>query len=223
MFDKARKNLGKLFLVVLGCILFIGFAKFKEYADIKKVVQRLEADTRVAEVLVTESRLNEETQKFITTIKFLEYDVDQKPLKARYFEFQGNQIQFQSLVVRFDDYFVAKGHKMKGKSIYLFLKAFVLDGANTQEFEITKTVGVPEGYLVDGVSKKMQREIWKNFWEYALKPERRDELGIKNVQLEAPGSVFVPGTLYTINIEHDGGLRIDTAPIPAILRGEKIQ
>ena len=48
------------------------------------------------------------------------------------------------------------------------------------------------------------------------------KLGIKNAQIEAPGTKFMPGILYTLKIEHDGGIRIDTLEIPAILKGEKI-
>jgi hypothetical protein len=51
---------------------------------------------------------------------------------------------------------------------------------------------------------------------------KRNQAGIKNAQIEAPGSLFIPGTIYKIYIEHDGGLRIDAAPIPAILKGEKL-
>jgi hypothetical protein len=47
-------------------------------------------------------------------------------------------------------------------------------------------------------------------------------VGIKNAQIEAPGTVFIPGMLYTIKIEHDGGMRIDAAKLPEVLRGEKI-
>jgi len=31
------------------------------------------------------------------------------------------------------------------------------------------------------------------------------------------------GMIYTIKIEHDGGLRIDNQPIPPILKDEKIK
>jgi len=60
------------------------------------------------------------------------------------------------------------------------------------------------------------------FWEYALDSEKSITKGIKNAQIEAPGTKFVPGILYTLKIEHDGGIRIDTAEIPSILKGEKI-
>ena len=107
---------------------------------------------------------------------------------------------------------------MKGKSISLFLKAFVLDGKNTQEFEITPTEAVPDGYRVGNPPSNFEREIWRRFWKYALDPDARKRVGIKNAQIEAPGSVFVPGTIYTLMIEHDGGIRIDTRPIPEILK-----
>lgn len=223
MLTGVRKAMGNWVLVAAGVLLLIGFLKFKEFWDFKKILTNLKAETRIAEVLVTESKLDEITGKFITTIKFLEYGVEGRPMVPRYFTFNGNVIQFQSLVVRFDDRYIEQGHRMKGKSIYLFMKAFVLDGKNTQSFEITKATGVPEGYRAEGVSSKMQKEIWERFWRYSLDPAARDKIGIKNAQIEAPGSVFVPGTIYTVKIEHDGGMRIDTSPIPDILRGETIR
>ena len=223
MITKLRQFVGNWVLIVLVLLCFIAVMKFKEYYDFKQILQHLKADSRIAEVLVTESKLDELTGQFITTIKFLEFGVDGKPLTPRYFTFNGNQIQFQSLVVRFDDRYVEQGHRLRGKSVYLFLKAFVLNGKNTQEFEITRSTGIPDGYLVEGVAGKRQREIWERFWRYALSPADRSRVGIKNAQLEAPGSVFVPGTIYTIKIEHDGGMRIDSSPIPDILKGETIR
>jgi len=214
--------MGYTVLTLLMGVFIVGYFKFREYTDFKRILANFKAESRVAEVLVTESRLDEFTKNFVTTIKFLEYAVDERPLEPKYFTFRGNQIQFQSLVVRFADDYIEEGHRMKGKSVYLFLKAFVLDGANTQVFDITPTRGIPGGYEVGNVPRRMEQAIWNRFWAYALDPKARDRVGIKNAQLEAPGSVFVPGTIYTIKIEHDGGLRIDAEPIPHILKGERI-
>lgn len=216
------KKVGLGLALTAAVIVVLAAYKIKEFRDYREIVRRLTAESRAAEVLVTESRYDEVTQKYFTTIKFLEYDVDGRPLVPKYFSFRGNQIQFQSLVVRFDDAWVERDDALKGRSVYLFLKAFVLDGVNTQEFVITPVREVPQGYGVDGVSEKFQQRIWSRFWEYALSPELRKGMGIKNAQLEAPGSVFVPGTLYTLRLEHDGGLRIDPSPLPAILKGERI-
>jgi hypothetical protein len=218
MFTGFKKALRNLIILAVLFFLFIGFFKFREFLLFRNIIHNLKAESRIAEILVTSSSLDEYSRVYTTTIKFLEYDVKGRPLKPRFFTFKGNLIQFQTLVARFDDKYIEEGHRMKGKSIYLFLKAFVLDGKNTQELVITPVEEVPDGYKVGNPPAPFEREIWKRFWKIALEPESRKRVGIKNAQIEAPGSVFVPGTIYTLVIEHDGGIRIDTRPIPEILK-----
>lgn len=212
-----------VFIAVIG---FIGYKTFLQYLHensiLKKVIFRLEADSRVAEVLVTGVRFDEQLSKTFTTIKFLEYDAAGQSLAPKYFEFSGNIIQFQSLVIRFDDIQVRNADKLKGKSAYLFWKVFMLDGPNTQEYEITKAKSIPRGYKIEGRQDSFEEKLWQNFWDYALDPKQATKENIRNAQIEAPGSMFVPGYLYTIKIEHDGGLRIDASALPNILKGEKI-
>jgi hypothetical protein len=190
---------------------------------LRKIIERLHAETRMADVLVTKSEFDETTKKIKTTIKFLEYDAQGKPLEPKYFTFEGNIIQFQSLVIRFNDKLVEAGDRLRGKSAVFFMKAFVLDGARTQEFDITKVDEVPGGYRVFEKANDFEMKLWREFWDYALDPKKREHAGIKNAQIEAPGSMFFPGTIYTLKIEHDGGLRIDASPVPEILKGEKIE
>ena len=214
-----------LIAVVVAAFLALGgWIKHwhEEGRILQKMVERLSADSRIAEVLVTKSEFDEVTKKIKTTIKFMEYDAQGKPLLSKYFTFYGNLIQFQSLVIRFQDRFVKLGDRLRGKSAYLFMKAFVLDGKQTQVFDITKAQTVPEGYKVSETGSEFEKELWKHFWSYALDPVKRDHAGVKNAQIEAPGSIFVPGTIYTLRIEHHGGIRIDARPVPEILKGEKV-
>lgn len=217
-----------IFVFVAALLFFAGkgvywvHRQIEENRILRKVIERLSADSRIAEVLVTQSHYDEETNKIETTIKFLEYDAAGKPLEPRYLTFQGNIIQFQALVIRFQDKLVQTGDKVRGKSAYLFLRAFILDAENTQVFDLTKVNEIPEGYRVSQVKNEFEQKLWQEFWKYALDPKARNRAGIKNAQIEAPGSMFLPGTIYTIRIEHNGGIRIDTQPIPEILKGEKI-
>lgn len=217
-------NYAILIAAVFGAIFVIHWTHqwIQESRILKKVVERLSADSRVAEVLVTKSEFDEVSKKIKTTIKFLEFGAQGQPLTPKYFTFQGNIIQFQALVVRFEDRFVKAGDRLKGKSAYLFTKAFVLDGKNTQAFTITEYESIPEGYKIPGIQSEYEAQLWKEFWTYAMDSKKSAQAGIKNVQLEAPGSLFVPGTIYTLYIEHDGGLRIDAKPVPEILKGEKV-
>lgn len=190
---------------------------------LKKVIERLTADSRVAEVVVTKVQRDPQTNKTYTTIKFLEYDTKLNPLSPKFFTFTGNIIQFQSMIVRFDDFYVKKGHPLKGKSAYLFMKAFMLIDNGAQIYDITKVNEIPSGYVVAGVKNSFEKKLWQRFWHYALNPKIAGNAGIKNAQIEAPGTKFVPGLIYTIKIEHDGGLRIDAKPIDPILKNEKIK
>ncbi len=218
------KAIRQLFILLL--IIGVGYIVIHylyQQFSLKAIVERLSADSRAAEVLVTGINFDEATQRNYTTIKFLEYDAKGQALKPKYFTFPGRLLQFQSLVVRFDDKYVKMGDSLRGKSVYLFLKAFALDGPNTREFDITPIKSVPEGYQVSRVASKFEEQFWNNFWKLAYDETYATHMGVKNVQIEAPGTMFVPGYLYTITIEHDGGLRIDTKILPPILRGETIQ
>lgn len=187
-----------------------------------EIVSRLQAESRIAEVLVTGVNFDEKSQQTYTTIKFLEYTADGNPLEPKYFTFSGNIIQFQSLVIRFQDIYIRNGDKLRGKSAYLFLKAFMLDGKNTQEFDITPVNEIPAGYKISNEADPAETRLWQEFWAYALDPAKSAGSGIKNAQIEAPGTLFVPGNIYTIKIEHDGGMRIDVSKLSPILKGETI-
>jgi len=118
--------------------------------------------------------------------------------------------------------YVRNSDQFRGKSAFIFWKAFYLNGENTEEFEINKMYEIPLGYKLPDDETMIAKSLWKRFWQYALNQKAAKERGIKNVQIEAPGSLFLPGYLYTLKIEHDGGLRIDSRLFSNILRGEHI-
>ena len=220
------------FIILVLCLALLVWGGYQGYdfyqrtveeqKILNQIIERLSADSRIAEVLVTGVEFDPITQKKMTTIKFLEYNSVGEPLEPKYFTFVGNIIQFQSLVVRFEDEFIRSGEALRGKSVYLFWKVFVLDGDRTQSYNITEMDAVPAGYRVRAAHNEVEQEIWQRFWDYALNSKHAVTKGIKNAQIEAPGTRFVPGILYTLKIEHDGGIRIDHRKIPAILRGETI-
>jgi len=211
-------------IFVFICIFLVYLAlAFKENQILRKIIERLSADSRIAEVMVSDVKTDPVSRQTYTTIKFLEYDAQQHPLEPRYFTFSGNIIQFQSLVIRFDDFYVRKAHPLKGKSAYIFMKVFSLAEKGAQVYEINKINAIPSGYAVGRTNNAFEKRLWEEFWHYALNQKEAKKLGIKNAQIEAPGTRFIPGMLYTIKIEHDGGMRIDIQSLPQILKGEKIQ
>jgi hypothetical protein len=224
---KLVKKVKFIFFGIVAILCIIGIYQvslryINENRILKAMIKRLEADSRIAEVLVTKVEYSEEANTAYTTIKFLEYDTEGEALSPKYFTFPGNVIQFQSLVIRFEDLHVKNKDLFKERSAYLFWKVFMLDGKNTEEYTITQVNQIPQGYKVEKKTHYFEQKLWEKFWHYALNPEAAKQMGIKNAQIEAPGTTFIPGTLYTIKIEHDGGMRIDSSPLPYILKGEYI-
>ncbi|MDE1921427.1 MAG: hypothetical protein KGI24_08295 [Candidatus Omnitrophica bacterium] len=213
------------FLFIVLCLVAAGFWLFRQMDRqhvYQEMLERLLAESRAAEVLVTAVHVDPRTHRRMTTIKFVEVDSEGRPMPPKYFTFSGDLIQFESLVVRFEDKFVAAGDRFRGRSVYLFWKAFWLDGPHTEEYPITQVNQIPGGYKIPGRTSGFENRFWKDFWQYAFDEIKAGKAGVKSVQVEAPGVIFIPGYLYTIHIEHDGGLRIDAKPLDPILRGEKI-
>jgi len=213
----------KIIFIIIACSAVIFILKvYRENLLLNKIIERLTADSRVAEALVTAVKFDPKTSKNYTTIKFLEYDTRGAPLRPKYFTFSENIIQFQAMVIRFDDFYFKICDSLKGKSAYIFMKAFALKDKGAEIFQINRENEVPSGYQVEGLKSAFERKLWRKFWEYALNAKQAKQAGIKNAQIEAPGTKFVPGLLYTVKIEHDGGLRIDSQQLSLILKGEKL-
>jgi len=216
--------MSRFLFIILCCAAAICWFiwHFNQEQVYRQMLERLQAESRAAQVLVTAVNQDPNTHQTKTTIKFVEQDSAGRLMAPKYFTFSGNLIQFQSLVVRFQDKFVAAGDRFKGRSVYLFWKVFVLDGPRTQEFPITQVDEIPGGYKIPGGRSSFENNFWKDFWRLCFDENKAKRAGIKSVQIEAPGVMFIPGYLYTIHIEHDGGLRIDAKALEPIFRGEKI-
>jgi hypothetical protein len=98
------------FLFFVFCLIIAGFWlvwRFNQEHAYQQMLERLQAESRAAQVLVTAVNYDEATGRNMTTIKFVEEDSLGHDMPPQYFTFSGNLIQFQSLVVRFEDKFVA--------------------------------------------------------------------------------------------------------------------
>ena len=98
----------------------------------------------------------------------------------------------------------------------------MLDDKAVQVYDLARVNEIPSGYKIADLKDHFEEKLWKAFWDYAFDPQKVSARGVKNAQIEAPGTMFIPGNLYTIKIEHDGGLRIDVTRLPEILKGEHI-
>jgi hypothetical protein len=218
-----------MLLIVLGAASVGGWWFYQNHREVevlKEMVQRLTAEERVAEVWVEDFRRDEEGNPTRIRLKILEFGQEKKPLKPVYCDFSVNDvIHFEALVIRLNDELILDG---EGKSIYLFRRAFALDdkGNTYESCDINRPMEVPGGYSLQAGERRVneiESKYWKSFWVYALDEQRRKDAGVKNAQIEAPATRFVPDKIYRMILEHDGGLRIQASPVPEILKGEHVK
>jgi hypothetical protein len=218
-----------LLLIILGAASVGGWWFYQNHREVevlKEMVARLTAERRVADVWVEDYRRDEDGNPTQVRLKILEYRGKDKPLDPVFCTFSVNDvIHFEALVIRLNDELIKEG---KGKSIYLFRRAFALDdkGKTYESCEINKPMEVPGGYSLksdDPQVNEIEGKYWKSFWVYALDEQSRKKAGVKNAQIEAPATRFVPDKIYRMILENDGGLRIQASPVPEILKGEHLK
>lgn len=201
---------------VLGAMwLFRTDPRDLEIRRLRDVIARLEAERRAAEVVVVEQKPGPDG-RVRTRFRFAE-TAPGRPSDVREFEIAGDVAYFDALVVRFDREFAKLGDETRGRSLHLFRRVFGEFQEPSQGFPLDPfdERGVPAAYRLRDVPSDFEREIWRDFWDLALDPERAQSLGIRVLQGEAVYTKLVPGKLYRLMIEDAGGLtlKVEDAPV----------
>ena len=185
--------------------------------QLKQVVQRLGAERRVADVIVTEQKTVDGVLK--TTLLFVEYARDGSTLPARRFTVDGNIAHVDAMVVKFDRDFVQKDDPLRGHSIALFTRLYGENQPPEKAFRIDSPEQVPDVYRgADPYVTDFERELWQNFWKLAEDESYRQTKGVRVAQGEGVWVPFQPDRLYTLTLDSDGGLNITSAPLKGIHR-----
>jgi hypothetical protein len=189
----------------------------EEKKVLTQVVQRLSDEKRVAEVLVTD-------QKTVggvlhTTLLFVEYDKRGNSLPPKSFEVEGEKVHFDALVIKFDRSFISEGDPLRGHSIALFTRVY----GDRQPPDTGPTVDqpgmIPDIYRgADPRVSEFEQELWQNFWKVAADPQERARRGVRVANGQGVWGPFEPEKLYTITLESDGGLNINSEPLKGIYK-----
>lgn len=196
----------------------------QEKRELQRVVQRLTAEDRVAEVhVIDQIRAGQivngrPAASDMTTIEFIELDREGHPLPAKRFVVHDDTVYFDALVIKFDQQAVAEADDLRGKSIALFRRIF----AETQEpidgFPIDPKGDVPNVYRIEPDPTPFEQQLWAQFWDYATNPELAAQAHVRVAQGEA---VYVPmkrGEVWTLTLQNNGGLNIKLhRPVPGSL------
>ncbi|MEM6314126.1 MAG: hypothetical protein AAF743_08560 [Planctomycetota bacterium] len=189
-----------------------------EKAVLADLVDRLSGERRVAEMIVTDQRRDDEGT-LETDLLFVEYDRAGEPLPPKSFTVRGDSVHVLSKVITFERGYLESDDPMRGQSIALFLG--IHGGAEAPEdaHPIDPEGGRPDIYAGDDPTiTTFETELWSKFWDLARDEQLRTDYGVKSAGGEGPWTIFQPDTLYTLTLANDGGLTLQQRPVPAIFR-----
>lgn len=183
--------------------------------QLREVVGHLQAERRVADVIVTDR--TEIAGVPHTTLLFVEYARDGSPLPGKRFTFEGEQAHVDAMAVIFDGKFVESRDPLRGQSIALFTRLFGDRQTPENAHRIDDPNHIPAIYRgVDPRLSEFEQELWRDFWRLVDDPAYRAAMGVRVAQGEGVWGKFVPGKLYTLTVQNNGGLLLSSEPLKGI-------
>ena len=173
--------------------------------------QRLEAYLKILKHIDRRARVevlrqaNDLAGNLQTTIRFTETDDTGKPLSAsRELTLPGQEVYFDTLVIKFDDHFVEQGDPLKGQALMLFRRIFSSTMRAEDGFVIDKEGQIPETYAGRQAPTDFEKDLWKRFWELANDEKLAKEHGVRAIHGDAPYMRLEPDRVYEICLRSTG-------------------
>ncbi len=173
--------------------------------------QRLEAYLKILKHIDRRARVevlrqaNDQQGNLETTIRFTETDDTGKPIStSRELTLPGQEVYFDTLVIKFDDHFVEQGDPLKGQALMLFRRIFSSTMRAEDGFVIDQEGQVPEVYAGRQAPSDFEKELWKRFWELANDEKLAKEHGVRAIHGDAPYMRMEPDRVYEICLRSTG-------------------
>jgi hypothetical protein len=200
-------------------VVLVAVAAASVYLSYELVVKpRLALQNQIREQQVTILKLEQENQRLETYLKILkridrrarvevlrEVDDAGKPISAsREFTLPGQEVYFDTLVIKFDDHFVEQGDPIKGGALMLFRRIFSSPMRPQDGFAIDKQGQEPEVYAERQAASDFEKDLWKRFWDLANDEKLAQERGVRAIHGDAPYMLMEPGRVYEICLRSTG-------------------
>ena len=181
-------------------------------------IDRLTAERRVAQLLVTDRRVGPDgVPRF--TVLMQEYDHRGTPLPPARFELVGGEAHLDATVIRFDDERIEQNDPLRGHSIALFTRIY---GDHQRPVDGAVVDGPARiGELDRGADPRVtafERDLWARFWHLADDPAYRRAAGVTAAFGQGVWFPADPGNLFTVTTQADGGLTLTSEPVQGIYR-----
>ena len=176
---------------------------------LETALQLLKVDQRLARLEIIRQDKNEETGEINTTVRFVELSPNGDTISdPREFKLHGDVIYVYNWIVKFDDTFIEEADLERGTSQCLFRRIFGENQSPIDGYSLDEVGMRPQAYARGGVMSDFEKEIWKDFWEFANDPRRAAEMGIRAANGEAVSVKVREGMKYSLELRASGGMSI---------------
>jgi hypothetical protein len=178
---------------------------------IEQEKQRLEAYLKILKHIDRRARVEvlrqakDEKGSLQTSIRFTEVDDTGKPINiSRELTLPGQEVYFDTLVIKFDDHFIEQGDPVKGGALMLFRRVFSSTMRAEDGFVIDTEGQEPEVYAERQATSEFEKELWKRFWDLANDEKLARERGVRAIHGDAPYMRLEPDRVYEICLRSTG-------------------
>ncbi len=186
-------------------------------AQLSQYVDRLTADRRVAELLVTDQRVVDGVTR--TSVLLVEYAADGSPLPAKAFVLQGAEAHLDAMVVQFADDLVEADVPMRNHSLALFTRLYGDHETPAGAAAVDRPGAVPDYYRgTNPAALAFEQGLWDQFWHLAEDRAAAAKAGVRVAEGQGVWWPAKPGVLYTVTIRNDGGVNLADDPVKGIYR-----
>jgi hypothetical protein len=180
-------------------------------ARLEQEKQRLEAYLKILKRIDRRARIEVLRQakdpqgNLQTTIRFTETDATGKPVNvSREFTLPGQEVYFDTLVIKFDDHIVEQGDPLKGQALMLFRRIFSSSMRAEDGFVIDAEGQTPEIYAGRQAPNSFEKDLWKHFWDLANDEKLAKQQGVRAIHGDAPYMRLEPDRVYEVLLRSTG-------------------
>jgi hypothetical protein len=163
---------------------------------------------------------SDEQENLETTFRLTEIDSTGRPIStSREFTLPGQEVYFDTLVIKFEDEYIEQGDPLRGHALMLFRRVFSSTMRAEDGFVIDHHGQVPEAYAGQDAPTAFERELWTRFWELANDERLAKERGVRAIHGDAPYMRLEPGRVYEVLLRSTGeviitpGSRLEDVPV----------
>jgi hypothetical protein len=184
-------------------------AKTEQLEKLETSLKLLKTDQRLARLDVLDIQRDGDDKAISSRLQFVELSPKgDRIAPPKHFDLPGDVVYIDNWVIKFDDQYVERADIQRGTSLCLFRRIFSEQQKPTEGVSLDEVGMRPQAYGRGGQMSQFERDLWKDFWQFANDPAKAAEMGIRAANGEAVSIQVREGKSYAIELRASGGLSI---------------